>query len=118
DVFAKIRPTMAFIARYSPRPGTMAQKTMIDDVPAKTKKARLEKLTRLLRKTAKENLEKEIGKTLEVLVDTWRAKKKESLGKTRNFKTVRFPSPKNLTGQFTNVKILKAREFELEGKLI
>ncbi|OHA62849.1 MAG: hypothetical protein A2117_02650 [Candidatus Wildermuthbacteria bacterium GWA2_46_15] len=118
QVFARIKPAMAYIARYSPRPGTVSQKLMKDDVSAKTKKARLEKLTRLLRKTAKENLEKEIGKTLEVLVDTWRPRKKESLGKTRNFKTVRFPSPKNLTGQFANVKILKAREFELEGKLI
>lgn len=118
DVFAKIRPTMAFIARYSPRPGTMAQKTMIDDVPAKTKKARLEKLTRLLKKTARENHRREVGRILEVLVDTWLPQKKECLGKTRNFKTVRFASKKNLAGRFINVKILKAREFELEGKLI
>ncbi|MBI4359365.1 MAG: tRNA (N6-isopentenyl adenosine(37)-C2)-methylthiotransferase MiaB [Candidatus Nealsonbacteria bacterium] len=117
-IFARIRPTMAFIAQYSPRPGTLAQKLMKDDVPAKVKKARFEKLTRLLRKTARENLLKEVGRTLEVLVDAWSARKKECLGKTRNYKTVRFRSQKSLVGGFVNVKILKAREFELEGKLV
>lgn len=117
DVFAKIRPTMAFIAPYSPRPGTFAQRLMQDSVPNKTKKARFKKLTQLLRQTAQENLQKEIGRTPEVLVDTWLPQKKECLGKTKNFKTVRFKSKKNLTGQFVNVKIIKAREFELRGVL-
>jgi tRNA-2-methylthio-N6-dimethylallyladenosine synthase len=115
-VFAKIKPVMAYIARYSPRPGTVSQRLMKDDVPFKTKKARFEKLTKLLRKTAKAGLQKEVGKTLEVLIDTWLPVKKECLGKTRNFKTVRFKSNKNLSGQFAKVKILKAREFELEGQ--
>lgn len=116
QVFARIKPAMAYIARYSPRPGTVAQKFFKDNVSQKVKKARYEKLTRLLRKTAKENLQKEVGRTLDVLVDTWLAKKKESLGKTRNYKTIRFKSKKGLVGQFVRVKILEAREFELEGK--
>jgi tRNA-2-methylthio-N6-dimethylallyladenosine synthase len=116
-VFAKIKPVMAFIARYSPRPGTVAEKLMEDDVSQKFKKTRLEKLTKLLRKTGKENLEKEVGRTLEILVDAWLPKTKECLGKTKNFKTVRFKSAKDLRGQFVKVKITRAREFELEGKL-
>ncbi len=115
-VFKETSPAMAYIARYSVRPGTAAQKLLKDSVSLKTKKARYEKLTRLLRKTAKENLAKEVGKTLDVLVDAWLPKKKECLGKTRNFKTVRFKSNKNLCGKFVRVKILKAREFELKGK--
>ena len=118
DIFAKIKPTMAFIAQYSPRPGTVAERLMKDSVSLKSKKARFEKLTKLLRKTAKENLEKEVGKTLEVFVDTWLPKGNECLGKTHNFKTARFKSKKNLTGQFVNVKILKAREFEMIGRTI
>ncbi|MDP3093859.1 MAG: tRNA (N6-isopentenyl adenosine(37)-C2)-methylthiotransferase MiaB [bacterium] len=116
NVFKKIQPTMAYIAQYSSRPGTVAERLMKDNVLKKLKEARFEKLTRLLRKTAKENLGKEIGKTLEVLVDTYLPKRKECLGRSRNFKTVRFKSQKNLCGKFANVKILKAREFELEGR--
>ncbi len=116
-VFAKIKPAMAYIALYSPRPGTVAAKVFKDDVPMPVKKTRYEKLTKLLRKTAKENLRKEVGRTLNVLVDTWLPKKKECLGKTRNFKTVRFESDKNLCGRFVKVRIVKAREFELEGRL-
>jgi len=117
NVFAKIKPTMAFIAQYSPRPGTVAQKLMRDDVSVKTKKARFENLTKLLRQTARENLQKEINRTIEVLVDTWLPQKRECLAKTRNFKTVRFKGSKRLLGEFIKVKIIKAREFELFGKL-
>ncbi len=116
NVFAKIKPTMAFIAQYSSRPGTVAEKLMEDSVPLKIKKQRFRQLTDLLRKTAKENLAKEVGKILEVLVDSYLPERKESLSKTRNFKTVRFKSQKNLCGKFVKVKILKAREFELEGR--
>jgi len=116
-VFKETSPAMAYIARYSVRQGTAAQKLFKDSVSLKVKKQRFRQLTNLLRKTAKENLAKEVGKTLEVLVDAWLPEKKECLGKTRNFKTVRFKSNKNLCGKFVNIKTTKAREFELFGKL-
>lgn len=117
-IFAKIRPAMAYIALYSPRPGTAAQKYMRDNVSLNMKKNRHKKLNSLLRQTAKENMAKEIGRTLDVLVDTWLPQKRECLGKTRNFKTVRFRSKRDLCCQFVKVKITRAREFELKGKLI
>jgi tRNA-2-methylthio-N6-dimethylallyladenosine synthase len=118
DFFAKIKPTMAFIARYSPRPGTVSQKLFKDNVSPQIKKVRYQKLTKLLRQVARENLEKEVGRQLEVLVDSWLPLKKECLGKTRNYKTVRFKSQKSLVGQFVSVKIIGRREFELAGQLI
>ncbi|MBU4350754.1 tRNA (N6-isopentenyl adenosine(37)-C2)-methylthiotransferase MiaB [Patescibacteria group bacterium] len=116
-VFKKISPSMVYIAKYSVRPGTVAAKTLKDSVPLKAKKQRHIKLTKLLRQTAKTNLQKEVGKTLEVLVDNYLPEKKECLAKTRNFKTVRFKGSKKLLGKFARVKIIKAREFELEGEL-
>ena len=116
-IFKKISPTMAYIAKYSVRPGTVAQKIFKDNVLLKIKKQRHKQLTNLLRKTGKENNQKEVGKILEVLVDTWLSKEKECLGKTRNFKTVRFKSNRDLCNKFVNVRIIKAREFELIGKL-
>lgn len=116
-VFRMISPGMAYIAKYSVRPGTVAAKIFKDSVPLKIKKQRWKKLTMLLKKTARQGLKKEVGRVLEVLVDAWSAKKKECLGKTRNYRTVRFKNKKGLVGQFVRVKILKAREFELEGEL-
>ena len=116
-IFKETSPATAYIARYSVRPGTAAQKLFKDSVSLKVKKQRFGRLTGLLRKTAKENNQKEVGRILEVLVDTYLPEKKEYLAKTRNFKAVRFKSNKNLCGKFVNVKITKAREFELFGKL-
>jgi len=117
NVFKKISPSMAYIAKYSTRPGTVAAKIFKDSVPLKIKKQRHAELTRLLRQTSKSNLQKEVGRTLEVLVNDYLPNKKECLAKTRNFKAIRFKGNKKLLGKFVKVKIVKTREFELEGKL-
>jgi len=116
-IFKETSPATAYIARYSVRPGTAAQKLFKDSVSLKVKKQRFGRLTGLLRKTAKENNQKEVGRILEVLVDTYLPEKKEYLAKTRNFKAVRFKSDKSFCGKFVNIKITKAREFELLGEL-
>ncbi len=115
NIFKRIKPTMAYIAKYSPRPGTMAEKLFKDRILPSQKQSRFTKLDKLLKQTAKENMAREVGKTLKVLVEEWLSTKKECLGKTRNFKAIRFPSAENLVGRFVRVTIVKAREFEIEG---
>ena len=53
DLVKKVNYKVAFIARYSPRPGTTSFKLYEDDVPAKTKKERWEILDKI---TNKDNL--------------------------------------------------------------
>jgi len=114
-LFKKLKFDMAYIAEYSPRPGTVSAKAFKDDVPHKEKERRRKILTEILKKTALENNKKYIGKTVEVLVE--RHRNGVNFGKTKSFKNVMFAADKNLVGNFVKIKIKKAREWTLEGKL-
>jgi len=129
-LFKEVKFDMAYIAQYSPRPGTAAEK-LKDDVPREEKKRREEELMEVLRKTALENNKRYVGKTVEVLIEGVN-KKGEWQGKTRTSKMVKVRSQKsegrsqksevrskkNLVGEFIKAKINKAEDFGLSGVLI
>jgi len=106
---------MAYIAQYSPRPGTGAARAYQDDVPKQIKKQREKILVSILEDSALKFNKKFIGKTVRVLVDG--QKKNELFGKNREFKTVRFPGDKKLIGEFVDVNIQDATAWNLIGKL-
>ena len=109
---------MAYIAKYSPRPGTVSS-WLPDNVSQKEKDTRWKYLTQLLEKTALAKNKKFLGETIEVLIDEQR--KDVILGKSRHFKTVKIRLPKdnseNFTGQFVKAKITAALAWGLEGDL-
>ncbi|PIW92251.1 MAG: tRNA (N6-isopentenyl adenosine(37)-C2)-methylthiotransferase MiaB [Candidatus Nealsonbacteria bacterium CG_4_8_14_3_um_filter_37_23] len=125
-LFKKIKFDMAYIAKYSPRPETTAAK-MKDTVSPQEKEKREKVLTEVLKQTALENNKKYIGKTVEVL-----AKKSKNgffIGKTRTCKTIKFEAPgreislrneepKNLIGQFIQVKVINVMPWGLTGKFM
>jgi len=113
--FKKIKFDMAYIAKFSPRSGTVAEK-IGDNVPQKEKERRYKILTNLLKKIAKKKNEKFLNKVVDVLVEE--EKDGFLLGKSRHFKTVKFKGKKDLIGNFVKVKILKVEPFGLFGKLI
>lgn len=106
---------MAYIAQYSPRPGTAAA-LLEDNIPKKEKEKREKILTKILEKTGLLNNQKYVGKKMIVLVEE--EKNGFLFGKTRTFKKVKFKGRKNLIGQFSEVKIKKALPFGLEGKFL
>jgi len=109
---------MIFIGKYSPRPGTAAQK-MKDDVSKLEKKNRELALTKVYKKSTLENNNKDLGLSFELLVET--ASKGYSYGRTRTNKYVRIvnnPLKENLIGKFVVVKIVKANDFGLDGELV
>ena len=113
--FKKIKFDMAYIAKFSPRSGTVAEK-IGDNVPQKEKERRYKILTNLLKKIAKKKNEKFLNKVVDVLVEE--EKDGFLFGKSRHFKTVKFKGKKDLIGNFVKVKILKVEPFGLFGKLI
>jgi tRNA-2-methylthio-N6-dimethylallyladenosine synthase len=118
-LFKEVKFDMAYISRYSPRPGTAAEK-LKDNVSKIEKKRREEELMKILRKTALENNKKYIGKIVDVLVEG-RNKRGEWYGKTETAKNVKFPMANgktNLIGEFVDIKIIKARDFGLEGEIV
>ena len=104
-----------FIGQYSPRPYTAAYK-LKNNVTKTEKKRREEELMKVLRKTAKFNSKKDLGKNSEVLVDVY--KKGNYYGRTRIGKNVKILTDKKLKiGEFVNVKIIKAMDFGMDGEL-
>jgi tRNA-2-methylthio-N6-dimethylallyladenosine synthase len=106
---------MAYISKYSTRPGTAAAK-LKDNVSIAEKKRREKVLTKILKQTALENNKKYIGKESAVLMDGkdgggW-------IGKNEQYKTVRIKYNKNLLGKFIKVKITKALPWSLIGEII
>jgi len=113
-LFKEIKFDMAYISKYSPRPGTVAEK-MKDNVLPVEKNKREKILTEILKKTALEKNKKYIGKTIEVLTENY--KKYFLTGKTRTYKTVKFKGKKDSIGKFKKVRITDALPWGLKGNL-
>ena len=114
-LFKKVKYDMAYVARYSPRYGTVAE-NMKDDVKPNEKRRREEELMKILKKTALENNQRYLGKTVKVLVEGVN-KKGFLFGKTETNKIVKFLGDKNFVGKFVNVKITAVEDFSLSGIL-
>ena len=115
----EIKYDMAYIAQYSPRPGTHAAR-IPDNVSKVEKEKRWEHLTEILKKTALNKNKLFVGNTVEVLVDEQR--EGFLLGKSRHFKTVKIKigkeaAEKNFIGQFVKADITEALPWGLEGEL-
>lgn len=120
---------LAYIAKYSVRPGTAAAK-LADNVVQAEKKRREQALTKILRKTALVNNKKYLGKTVKILVEG-KNKRNELFGSTETSKAVKIlagdfnhrsprrfaPRDDQLVGKFVNVKITKTKDFGLTGEI-
>lgn len=109
---------MAYIARYSPRPGA-ASSRWTDDVSHETKKERLQILSDTLQVHSKTYNEQLLGKELRVLV----VKKDRKIGHLSALNEgkiiVRIASDdENLIGKFVDVRIVSASAFSTEGELL
>lgn len=106
---------MAFIAQYSPRPGTLSSK-MVDDVSQEIKKERFKTLTGILREHLGEVNKKFIGKTVRVLVDEKKSGK--FFGRTEGYKVVEIKTDLTLeVGQFYEAEISTLGAWKLVGKI-
>jgi tRNA-2-methylthio-N6-dimethylallyladenosine synthase len=114
-LFHEIKYDMAYINKYSPRPGTFAEK-LKDNVSVKEKKRREKVLTEILKQTALEKNKKLIGKETLVLINENRDE--NYFGKNEHYKTVKIKSNKNILGKLAKVKIIEAEAFVLKGEII
>ena len=107
-------------AAYSPREKTVAAKWVDKFIDEDTKFERLARLNEQNRKCCLASNKKFIGKTMEVLVENFENHKGKNIitGRTRNNKIVHIPYDKDLTGEFTNVKITGCKTWYLNGEII
>lgn len=108
---------LAFIAKYSPRPGAVAEKKFQDTVPPEEKKRRDGVLTDILKETALANNKKMVGKTIPVLVEQKSRKHGKLLGRTEGLKSVEFEGAEELIGQFVDMEITDCDSWRFYGQI-
>lgn len=117
DALAELKLDVCHVAMYSPRPGTVSAKIMVDDVPDEEKKRRLDAVNALQEEIVAEINAKLLGRTVEVLVEE--KNKGRWKGRTRTNKLVFFEdeSSRNWQGQLAHVEITWTGPWSLRGTL-
>lgn len=114
DLLAELRLDVAHLARYSPRPGTLAARRMPDDVPADEKERRFRLLEEQQAGIAAEINARLVGHRVDVLVEEqvrgrWK-------GRTRTNKLVFFEAAGDWRGRLVPVQVEWAGPWSLIGK--
>jgi len=114
DLLAELRLDKAHIARYSPRPQTLAARRFPDDVPPEEKERRRKALDDLQAEIVGEINGRLLGQTVEVLVEGRR--KGRWWGRTRTHKLVFFDGERDWRGRLARVRITWTGPWSLIGE--
>jgi len=126
DLAKKARYKNAFIFKYSPRPGTTADKKLQDTVDTEVKQRRNIELLAEQEKISDELSRDFLGKKVKVLVEGLSKKSHvnidknehpQLIGRTSGDWIVVFNGPESLAGNFTEVKIESVSPLTLFGRL-
>ena len=115
ELLRELKIDKVHLAMYSPRPGTVSERRMIDDVPAQEKKRRWDVLDALQAEVVGEINYRSLGKVVEVLVEEkhkgrWR-------GRTRTNKLVYFDDPGEWRGRLAPVRITWTGPWSMIGQI-
>jgi tRNA-2-methylthio-N6-dimethylallyladenosine synthase len=123
DLLAELRLDKAHIARYSPRPQTLAARRFPDDVPPEEKERRRKALDELQAEIVGQINARLLGQTVEVLVEGKKKARPERgrgerwWGRTRIDKLVFFADEREWQGRLPQVRITWAGPWSLIGQL-
>lgn len=110
-----LEPDKAHLARYSPRPGTVSDRRMEDDVPDAVKRDRHARLDALMRDVCLRKNRRQLGKQVELLIE--RRHKGRWLGRTRQNRLVFVDDDQDLAGRMVNARISWAGPWSMQGRL-
>ncbi len=118
SLMREVRFDSAFMFKYSERPGTYAHKHLPDNIPEEEKVRRLNEIIALQNQLSLESNQREVGKTVEVLVEGFSKRSHDDMyGRTEQYKTVVFPRTDQKVGDLVKVRILEASAATLRGKI-
>ncbi|PID34917.1 MAG: hypothetical protein CR971_00800 [candidate division SR1 bacterium] len=114
---------MIYIGVYSPRPGTYADRKLLDNVSREEKHDRWDRLNTLLNQCSKQNNLAEVGNIRKVLINEFLGVARDGVykyaGYTDNMKQITIFSDDEIAlGDFVQVEITKGVVFKLMGKKI
>ena len=109
----------SFMFKYSERPGTLASRTMPDNVPEEVKIERLNRMIALQNELSLPSNLRDVGHTFEVLVEGVSKRSKEQMvGRSSQNKTFVFPRGNCRVGDTVRVKAVSASSATLIGELV
>lgn len=116
DLLAELELDKAHIAKFSPRPGTVADKLWADDVSSDEKERRRKALDDLQTEVCTRINASHVGRDVEVLVEgsdrgRWRAR-------TRTNKLVYFEDPRPLLGRLATVRVTWSGPWSMIGEAV
>ena len=116
DVVQKAQFDAAYTFIYSKRTGTPA--ASYEQVPEEDVKDRFDRLLKIVQESSAANETRDLGKTLEVLVEDENKNQEGYLtGRLSNSVLVHFPGPKKLIGTMQMVKLTESKGFYYFGEL-
>lgn len=109
----------SFMFKYSERPGTLASRTMPDNVPEEVKVERLNRMIALQNELSAESNRRDIGKVFEVLVEGFSKRSREHMmGRTQQNKAAVFPRGTVKVGDFVKVRVTDVSSATLICELV
>ena len=114
-----VRYDFGYMFAYSERPGTLAARKMVDDVPEEVKKRRLQEVVDLQQEISLERTARFVGQVVEVLIEK-SSKKSDAHWSGRNSQntTVVFPKENYKPGDFVNVLVSDCTSATLIGEAV
>lgn len=118
SLFEEVGFDAAFMFYYSERPGTLAAKKYPDDVDLQTKTRRLEEIIAVQNRLSLESNRRDLGKTLEVLVEgPSKRNPAELCGRNSQNKMCVWPDTEHHAGDLVEVKVQDCTQATLLCKL-
>lgn len=114
DVVEKVRFSGAFTFVYSRRKGTVADK-MENQIAEETKKDRIMRLVDAQNAINREESQKYVGKTVQILCEDYDKKRDCYLGRDEYGKMIYFKSETDMIGKFVMIKVNEAGGISLYG---
>lgn len=116
SVLADLKLDKVHLARYSPRPGTVSARRLVDDVPEDEKIRRHRVVEDLQEAVCAEINARQLGEIVEILVEDqhkgkWR-------GRTRRNKLVFVESDLPLAGRLVDVEIVWTGPWSMQGRFV
>ncbi|MFA9372163.1 MAG: tRNA (N6-isopentenyl adenosine(37)-C2)-methylthiotransferase MiaB [Labilibaculum antarcticum] len=110
---------LAYMFKYSERPGTFAYKNLADNVPEDVKQRRLEEMIVLQNQISLENNQGDIGKVFEVLIEGISKRSEQDVyGRTSQNKVIVFPKKEYKIGDLANVIVKTCTKATLVGEAV
>ncbi len=119
NIMEYVHYEMAFMFKYSVRPGTLAERKFADDVVDEIKTKRLNEIVAKQMQHQAENNLKDVGKIFEVLIEGVSRRSNDQLfGRSSQNKVIVFPRENYTVGEYVQVLVESCTAATLIGKVV